>query len=298
MNTKEIDFENIIEEYLITKGGYEKGFEVGYDSLKGYKPNKLIEFIKSTQSKKWNKFCEIHGSSSEQYFLKQVEKKIEEFGLLHTLRNDIRLNGISFKLIYFRPETNINPELVELYDKNICECVRQLHYSVSTNNSLDTVLFINGFPIVTMELKNQYTGQDINNAVYQYKEDRNPNEPIFRFNTRSLVHFAVDLFECKMTTKLDGFKTFFLPFNQGSNGAGNVGGAGNLNNEQGFGTAYLWESVLTKNVLMDILNKYMHLEYDKKKSFKSGKMIFPRYHQLDVVTKIVGDVKKNNCGKN
>src|SRR5699024_9436177 len=110
--------------------------------------------------------------------------------------------------------------------------------------------------------------------------------------------FAVDLFECNMTTKLNGEKTYFLPFNQGSNGAGNVGGAGNPNNENGFGTDYLWKKVLRKDTLFDIIQKYMHLEYDEKKIYKQGKMIFPRYHQLDVVTKIVADVKKNGSGKN
>lgn len=298
MQTKEINLEEKIEEYLITKGGYEKNNELGFDPLKGYKPRDLIKFIKTTQSKNWKKLKEIHGSITEEYFLKMVEKEIKEFGLLTTLREKIKLNGLEFRLIYFKPETGINQENVELYNSNICECVRQLHYSVNTNNSIDVVLFINGFPLVTMELKNQYTGQDVNNALKQYREDRDPSEPIFLFNERSLVHFAVDLFECKMTTKLNGSKTIFLPFNQGSNGAGNVGGAGNPNNKDGFGTSYLWENVLKKDILLDIIQKYMHLEYDKKKTYKQGKMIFPRYHQLDVVTKLVADVKKNGSGKN
>ena len=297
-NIKEINFEEKIEEYLTTQGGYIKSNELGYDSLKGYKPDSLINFIKNTQEKNWNKLIKIHGDITEEYFLKMVEKQIKEFGLLETLRGKIKLNGLEFRLIYFKPETSINYDTVNLYAKNICECVRQLHYSVNNNNSLDTVLFINGFPLVTLELKNQYTGQDVNKAVRQYKEDRDCNEPIFLFNERSLVHFAVDLFECKMTTRLANSKTFFLPFNQGSNGAGNVGGAGNPNNASGFGTSYLWEQVLRKDVLFDIIQKYMHLEYDKSKSWKTGKMIFPRYHQLDVVTKIVADVKKNGSGKN
>lgn len=299
-NIREIKFEEKIEEYLITQGGYIKSNEIGYDSLKGYKPDSLIKFIKTTQKKNWDKLKRIHGDITEDYFLKMVEKQIKEFGLLETLRGKIKLNGLEFRLIYFKPETSINYDTVNLYAQNICECVRQLHYSINNNNSLDTVLFINGFPLVTLELKNQYTGQDVNNAVRQYKEDRDCNEPIFLFNERSLVHFAVDLFECKMTTRLANSKTFFLPFNQGSNGAGNVGGAGNPNNESGFCTSYLWEQVLRKDVLFDIIHKYMHLEYDKEKdkTWKNGKMIFPRYHQLDVVTKIVADVKKNGSGKN
>ena len=297
-NIREIKFEEKIEEYLTTQGGYIKSNEIGFDSLKGYKPDSLIKFIKTTQEKNWDKLIKIHGDITEDYFLKMVEKQIKEFGLLETLRGKIKLNGLEFRLIYFKPETSINYDTVNLYAQNICECVRQLHYSINNNNSLDTVLFINGFPLVTLELKNQYTGQDVNNAVRQYKEDRDCNEPIFLFNERSLVHFAVDLFECKMTTRLANSKTFFLPFNQGSNGAGNVGGAGNPNNASGFGTSYLWEQVLRKDVLFDIIQKYMHLEYDKSKSWKTGKMIFPRYHQLDVVTKIVADVKKNGSGKN
>ncbi len=299
MELKEIKLEEKIEKYLITKGGYVVGDPTAYDTLKGYNPKSLIEFIKTTQAKNWNRLNEIHGDTTTEYFCNMVEKEIKEFGLLATLRGKIKLNGMEFKLIYFKPETDINPDLIDLYNHNICECVRQLHYSVNNNNSLDVTLFINGFPLVTMELKNQYTGQDVNNAVKQYKEDRDCNEPLFKFNERSLVHFAVDLFECRMTTKLANEKTFFLPFNQGSNGAGNVGGAGNPNNEDGFGTTYLWENVLNKDTLFDIFEKYMHLEYNpKKQTWRQGKMIFPRYHQLDVVSKVVKDVKKHGAGKN
>lgn len=299
METKEINLEIEIEKYLTSKGGYIKSDEIGYEPLNGYKPKTLIEFIKKTQPQKWNRLNEIHGDLTNEYFCKYVEKEIQEFGLLATLRGKIKLNGLEFKLIYFKPETDYNPELKELYESNICECVRQLHYSIDNNNSLDVVLFINGFPLVTMELKNQYTGQDVNNAVKQYKNDRSSSEPIFKFNERSLVHFAVDLFECKMTTKLQDSKTYFLPFNQGSNGAGNVGGAGNPNNKEGFGTSYLWEKVLNKDSLFEIIEKYMHLEYNpKKQTFKQGKMIFPRYHQFDVVSKIVEDTKKRGVGHN
>lgn len=299
MELKEIKLEEKIEKYLVSKGGYTIGDPDEYDSLKGYNPKSLIKFIKTTQPKNWNKLNEIHGEITPEYFVSMVEREIKEFGLLATLRGKIKLNGMEFKLIYFKPETDINSELVELYNHNVCECVRQLHYSINNNNSLDIVLFINGFPLVTMELKNQYTGQNIDNAIKQYKEDRDCNEPIFKFNERGLVHFAVDIFECEMTTRLANDKTNFLPFNQGSNGAGNVGGAGNPNNKDGFGTAYLWEKVLTKDVLLNIVEKYMHLEYSpRKQNWRQGKMIFPRYHQLDVVTKLVKDVKKNGAGKN
>ena len=219
METKEINLEEKIQDYLVSEGGFYIADELGYDASKGYKPSSLLNFIQTTQDKNWLKLCEIHGDSTSEYFCTMVEKEIKEFGLLETLRGKIKLNGLEFKLIYFKPETDINPEVRRLYNQNACECVRQLHYSVDSNKSVDIVLFINGFPLVTIELKNQYTGQDVNNAVKQYKEDRDPNEPIFRFNERSLVYFAVDLLECKMTTRLNGDKTYFLPFNMG-NGEG------------------------------------------------------------------------------
>ena len=298
MSYLEKNFESAIEEYLTTKGGYIKSTELGYDATKGYIPTDLIKFIKDSQAKRWEKIQKQYGSETESYFLKKVENAIDENGLLRTLRNDFIISGTKFKLIIFKPETRINEELYEQYNKNIWKCIRQLHYSTKNNNSIDTVLFINGFPIVTIELKNEYTGQTVQNAIDQYKTDRSPDEEIFKFNERSLVHFAVDLFEVYMTTKLSGEDTIFLPFNQGSNGAGNVGGKGNPNNTEDFGTAYLWKNVLCKDRLMEILSKYMHLEYDKKQSFKTGKMIFPRYHQLDVVTKLIEDTKNTGSGKN
>ena len=298
METQEKNFEVIIQEYLVTKGGYHISDGFGYDRLRGYNPKVLIDFIVSTQNKKWMRLITIHGKNTEEYFLRKVEEQIKEHGLLATLRDKIKLDGMDFRLVYFKPETSMNLELKELYDENILECVRQLHYSPKKENSIDITLFVNGFPIVIMELKNQYTGQDINNSMHQFKFDRNPDDPIFRFNERSLVYFGVDLFECVMTTKLAKEGTYFLPFNQGSNGAGNVGGAGNPNNKDGFSTSYLWEKVLCKESLLEILQKYMHLDYDSSKSWRNGRMIFPRYHQLDVVTKLVEDVKENNSGKN
>ena len=165
--------------------------------------------------------------------------------------------------------------------------------------SIDIVLFANGIPVVSMELKCQFTGQDTTNAINQYKFDRAGKDAIFAFKERVLVHFAVDLTNVYMTTRLEGAHTYFLPFNQGSNGAGKVGGKGNPVNPNGYDTAYLWERVLCKDSLMEILQKYMHLqqEYDKNGNLVKETMIFPRYHQLDVVTKLLEDVKKNGSGK-
>ncbi len=300
METKEKNYEAFIEKYLTTKGGYIKADETGYDNKTGIIISDMFSFIKTSQPREWKKVIDSQGSQAETYFIDRLKKNIDENGFLHVLRNGIKLNGVTINLIFFKPESNINADSMKLYEQNICKLVRQLHYSYLNNNSLDSVLFINGFPIVTIELKNEFTGQTCDDAIRQYKNDRDPNEIIFRFNKRSLVHFAVDLQEVYMTTKLNGIATKFLPFNQGSNSAGNVGGKGNPYNENGFATAYLWENVLNKDSLFDILNKYIQLEVKKNK--KTGEikktLIFPRYHQLDVVRKLIADAKQNGAGKN
>lgn len=306
MNTKEKNYEEYIENYLTTIGGYTKGYSIEYNEERKYNPIKgyieadLISFVIETQPKKWAKIFDAHGNSAVEYFLTRVERTIHENGLLWTLRHSVQLNGQSINLVYFKPENNMNNETKELYDKNICKLVRQVYYSNANSNSIDTVLFINGFPLVTIELKNEFTGQTYEDAIRQYKYDRNPEEIIFQFNKRSLVHFAVDLQEVYMTTRLSGGKTRFLPFNQGSNGAGNVGGKGNPNNENGFITSYLWEQVLNKDSFLDILNKFIQLEEKKNKKTGSVKqtLIFPRYHQLDVVRKLLNDAKQSGSGKN
>jgi type I restriction enzyme R subunit len=229
---------------------------------------------------------------------------VRQVGLLKVLRKGLSDRGIRFRLVYWQPETSINEDTLALYNKNILHCTRQLHYSLSNENSIDIVLFINGIPVVSMELKCQFTGQDIDNAILQYKFDRNNKDTIFDFKNRVLVHFAVDLYNVFMTTRLKGVNTYFLPFNRGSNDAGNVGGKGNPINPNGYQTAYLWETVLCKDRLLEILHKYIHLQKGTIKDKKTGKeeiketMIFPRYHQLDVVTKLIADVKENGSGKN
>lgn len=221
--------------------------------------------------------------------------------LLNVLRHGFTDRGIKFRAVFWKPETTLNVTSQNQYEANIFQCIRQLHYSVLNENSIDIVLFMNGIPIVSMELKCQFTGQDTSNAIQQYKFDRASKDTIFAFKERVLVHFAVDLANVYMTTRLEGDKTYFLPFNQGSNGAGHVGGKGNPTNQDGYDTAYLWENVLCKDRLLEIIQKYLHLE--TKRDSKTGeilseRMIFPRYHQLDVVTKLLADVKENGAGRN
>lgn len=300
-DVKEKRFEQDIEEYLITEGGYTKGSPSSFDRKLGLDTKTFISFIKTSQPKQWERFEKIYGDDSEKQLIYRFCREVKMVGLLKVLRGGFIDRGIKFKAVFWKPETSINETSAKQYADNILHCTRQLHYSVLNENSIDMVLFLNGMPIVSMELKCQFTGQNTTNAIQQYKFDRASKDSIFAFKERVLVHFAVDLSNVYMTTRLEGDKTYFLPFNQGSNGAGNVGGKGNPNNENGYDTAYLWENVLCKDRLLEILHKYLHLEVekdDKTGAIKSERMIFPRFHQLDVVTKLLDDVKENKSGKN
>ena len=300
-DVKEKRFEQDIEEYLITAGGYTKGDPSAFNREKGLDEATFVSFIKTSQPKLWEKYEKIYGDTSDKQIVDRFMKEVKQTNLLNVLRHGFTDRGIKFRAVFWKPETSLNETSKAQYEANILHCTRQLHYSLKNENSIDIVLFVNGIPVVSMELKCQFTGQNTANAINQYKFDRAGKDAIFTFKERVLVHFAVDLTNVYMTTKLAGPHTYFLPFNQGSAGAGNVGGKGNPNNENGYDTAYLWENVLCKDRLLEILQKYMHLqqEFDKKNGdVKSETMIFPRYHQLDVVTKLLADVKENGSGKN
>lgn len=300
-DVKERRFEEDIEEYLITEGGYQKGDPSAFNRKLALDTGTFISFIKASQPKKWEKYLKIYGSESEKQIIERFIREVNMVGLLHVLRKGFTDRGITFNAVFWKPETKLNQTTIDQYNANILHCTRQLHYSVKNENSIDIVLFVNGIPVVSMELKCQFTGQNTTNAIQQYKFDRASKDTIFAFKERVLVHFAVDLTQVYMTTKLEGGKTYFLPFNQGSNGAGKVGGAGNPINPNGYDTEYLWKEVLRKDRLLEILQKYMHLEVktEKKTGYTvSERMIFPRYHQLDVVTKLLDDVKQNGSGHN
>lgn len=297
---KEKRFEQDIEEYLTTKGGYEKGNPKFFDRKLALDVSTFIEFIKTSQPKAWERFEKIYSADNERQIIDRFCREVKMVGLLKVFRQGFTDRGIKFRVVFWKPETTINPTTMAQYNANILHCTRQLHYSLQNENSIDIVLLINGIPVVSMELKCQFTGQNADNAIKQYKFDRATKDALFEFKNRVLVHFAVDLSNVYMTTKLEGANTYFLPFNQGSNDAGNVGGKGNPINSNGYDTAYLWEQVLCKDSLLEILHKYLHLqvERDEKGNIKSERMIFPRYHQLDVVTKLLADVKKNGSGRN
>lgn len=304
MNIKEKQYEQDIEHYMLDENGYIKGNQETYDKEKAIDLPKLITFIKATQPKQWQRYERNYGADSENKLYKRFQESVNNHGLVYVLRHGIEDRGAKIKFVAFKAETDLNQKIIDDYNANILECTRQFKYSIDNENSIDMVIFINGIPIVAIELKNQFTGQDINNAKRQFMEDRDPRELCFNFDSRFLVYFGVDLNEIVMTTELKKEKTFFLPFNQGSNGAGNVGGKGNPATENGYATDYLWKNILRKDVLLEILQRYIHISKEtkfdpvteKKKTIK--KLIFPRYHQLDVVTRLIKNVKSNGAGHN
>lgn len=302
---KEKNFEEAIESFLISpEGGYQKGSPDDLNRATALDEDTFINFIKTTQPTEWEKHTRNYPNNPEQALLRRFQEEVSATNVLQVLRHGFKDRGVKFYPCYFKPETTMNPEHNKRYSQNILHCTRQMKFSLLDERSIDIVLLLNGIPVVSMELKNQFTGQDVSNAISQYKFDRATKDKMFEFKQRVLVHFAVDLYDVYMTTRLQGTSTYFLPFNQGSNGAGNVGGKGNPQIEDDYLTSYLWKRVLKKDSLMEILQKYMHLKVEDIKD-KDGKitgkketMIFPRYHQLDVVTKLLEDVKENGSGKN
>lgn len=307
MVTTEKRFESDIEaSFLSPSGGYTHNNDA-YDAKLGLFTDTLIRFVRATQPKEWTRFESQNAVDPERKFCNAFNTACDMDGLVSVLRHGFKHRGISFRVCYFKPESGLNQTALELYEKNEITCNRQWYYSADTNNSVDMVIAVNGIPVFAFELKNQYTGQNVDNAKRQWMYDRDPREICFQFNKRILGYFCVDQLEVWMTTKLAGKDTFFLPFNQGSNGAGNDGGKGNPANPDGYPTAYLWDYVFQKDSMMDILQKFIHLQVleDKKllsdgseKITKKKTLIFPRYHQLDVVRKLIADVSENGSGVN
>ena len=305
METKEKNFENDIEARLLAQG-YRKGSMATYDRVKAIDMPVLVEFIQATQPKMWQRYVNVYGEKAEKQLYNIFQQNVEANGLIWVLRNGVKDRGMDLRFAYFAPASNLNLDLVERYKGNILTCTRQFAYSTENNNTIDIVLSLNGIPVVALELKNQLTGQSVSNAKRQFMYDRNPKELCFRFNQRFLVYFAVDLYEVAMATELKGESTFFLPFNQGSNGAGNIGDGGNPQpSDDSYATSYLWERVLSPDMLLSILQRYISKQEEETmvlvkgvKKKKSVKLIFPRYHQLDVVEKVIADTKRTTEGRN
>ncbi len=304
MADNEKQFESDIEAYLISKdGGWKKSTDEAYRNVDAIDIDTLCAFVENTQKLAWTQFVKRSGNvDPKNKFLKVTEDAIMSAGLVNVLRHGFKYRGIEFKVCFFNPESGLNELARTRYSQNICHCVRQWHYSKQNNNSVDMMLAVNGIPVIAIELKNQLTGQSVDDAMEQWMTSRDKRETAFMFNHRILVFFAVDLYHAMMTTKLDGDKTVFLPFNQGSNGAGNDGGAGNPKAEEGkYAVSYLWEEIWQKDKLLDILQKFISYRQEKKNSLGTdaiNTVIFPRYHQLDVVRKMIDDVTEKGPGHN
>lgn len=302
--TKEIHLEEHIVEYLTYKseeggvGEYRQFDRNKYDKKLLLIPGEVIKFIQSTQPKKYEKLQRQYGERVDEVITAAVAKHLSQQKTLKVLRGEVRVGGEKIKMAFFQPSNNKTPEHEEWYAQNRLGVVRQLQYSVKNSNSIDLVFFINGIPVVTAELKNALTGQNHHNAIKQYMQDRDPKGEAFLEFRRCLVHFAVGTEKVFMTTHLKGERTFFLPFNR------------QLKNfdPNGFSTAYLWEDILRKDSIMDLVQNYISLQTDVKKVYdpktkqlkeeKSKKLLFPRYHQRRAVKKSLESLQKDGTGKN
>ena len=295
--TTENTFESALVQSLIKNGGYTEGNAADYSPELGMFKYEVIRFLQDSQPKRWEKIIAIHGEDAHNRVIQRLYKELDLRGSLDVLRNGFVDYGVRFQMAYFKPASGLNPEALELFNKNQLKVYRQIYYSSKNKNSLDVLLSLNGIPLATLELKNQFTGQNVGNALKQYSTTRDNRELLFAFKKRTLVHFAIDQDEVFMTTKLDGSKTYWLPFNKGNNK-----GKGNPQNPDGYRTAYLWENILQKDSWMEILQRFVHLQTEEFESdgkiYKKEQLIFPRYHQLDAVRKISEKVLEVGIGKN
>jgi type I restriction enzyme R subunit len=305
--TNERAFETYVEEILLTRGGWKSGSNAEWDKERALFPAQVFAFIQATQEKQWGEMKTLHAAGLEPLLLGTLVKELDAKGSLHVLRHGFKFYGKTFRLAYFKPAHGANWEVLEQFGKNRLTVTRQVPCHPNDNRTLDMVLAVNGLPVSTIELKNPGTGQSWRHAVRQYKEDRDPRAPLFEFKKRALVHFAADSEEVHMSTRLAGEKTYFLPFNRGSHPGQIVCGAGNPQHESGYRTGYFWEEVLQFDSFLDILGHFMFLE-KKEEKVDDGRgghrlvtketMIFPRYHQLDSVRKLVSAARGEGPGRN
>jgi type I restriction enzyme R subunit len=305
--TTERAFETYVEEILLTRGGWKSGSVVEWDKERALFPPQVFAFIQETQPKLWTEMKALHASGLEALLLTTLVKELDAKGSLHVLRHGFKFYGKTFRLAYFKPAHGANFEVLEQFSKNHLTLTRQVPCHPSDNRTLDIALAVNGLPVATIELKNPGTHQNWRHAIRQYKEDRDARAPLFEFKKRALVHFAADPDEIHMTTRLAGDQTHFLPFNRGSHPGQIVCGAGNPQHESGYRTGYFWEDVLQFESFLDILGHFMFLEKKEEKvdDGRGGQrivtketMVFPRFHQLDAVRKLVGTARGEGPGRN
>ncbi len=291
-NTKESGLEDLIVLWLVEHNGYEQGTNADYSREYAVDETRLFRFLQDTQPEALEKLGVFKSDIKKKQFLNRLQGELAKRGIIDVLRNGVKIYPANLIMFYLTPTEN-NAKAKALFEKDIFSVTRQLQYSTdATRLALDMCIFINGLPVITFELKNQLTKQDVDDAVQQYKTDRDPRELLFQFK-RCMVHFAVDDARIKFCTKLEGKASWFLPFDKGYND-----GAGNPPNPDGLMTDYLWKNILTKLKLSRIIENYAQvvIEEDPETKKKKVKQIFPRYHQLDCVERLLADVQANGIG--
>lgn len=294
----EATFEGAIVEHLCSNG-WQQGNANDYNAATALNEKTVLQFIQQSQNKEWEKLKQHYKEETESKFIQRLFKEMDLRGTLDVIRHGINDSGCKFKLAYFQPDSNLNPDTIELHRQNIFTVTRQVYFSEKNKKSIDLVLFLNGLPVATVELKNHFTGQAVREGMEQYKTSRDPKELLFQFKKRALVHFTVDPDEVYFTTKLESGSTRFFPFNKGFNNA-----AGNPPSKDytTHRTAYFWEEILQKESWLELIGRFLHLQkeeftVDGKKYWKES-LLFPRYHQIDVVRKLNADAKISGTGKN
>lgn len=292
-------FETVIEASMLANGYVSEPVE-GFDRGKAIFPGTVLDFIRTTQPKEWKALETLHGDKTGAQIIGDLIKWMDVNGSLATLRHGFKCYGKTLRVAFFKAAHALNPELEARYAENRIGITRQLHFSTSSEKSLDATISVNGIPIASIELKNPMTGQTVDDAMRQYRNDRDPREPAFEFKRRMLVHFAVDTESVFMTTRLAGTATHFLPFNKGYEGGG-----GNPPDPAGrsYRTAYLWEDVLQRDSLLDLLSRFIHLQVEEKRDDQGRKvkketLIFPRFHQLEAVRSLVDLAQRDGVGNN
>lgn len=292
--TKEADFESAIESHLVSHAGWTGGRPTDFDRTLALVPSDVFAFLESTQPTLLAELRKHHGASLEPAVLDALAHALDSRGTLDVLRHGFKFFGKLLRCAYFRPAHGLNPEVLALYAKNRLVVTRQVRFVPNGDESIDMVLFVNGFPIATIELKNHLTNQTVHDAIAQYRR-RDPRHKIFEFKTRALVHFAVDPDLAYMTTRLQGDDTRFLPFNRG-----HAHGGGNPEHPSGHRTGYLWHEVWARDSFLDILGRFVHLAVEEKeiagKTVTKEDVVFPRYHQLDAVRKLEAAAREEGPG--
>ena len=298
-------FEATVESMLLD-GGWNAGDRSDWDAERALFPARVVAFLQSTQPKPWSAMAGLHGESLDARIVDTLAKELDLKGTLDVLRHGFKFYGTTFRLAYFKPAHGLNPDALAQFACNELTVTRQVAYNPNGNETVDLVFALNGLPVATCELKNPMTGQTWKSAVRQYRQNRDPNAPIFQHRKRALVHFAADPDEVHMTTRLAREKTRFLPFNRGSRPGDIRCGAGNPPHRSRYRTGYFWDEVLERERFLDILGSYMFVERREEKvqdakgarTVKRETVIFPRYHQLDSVDRLVTTAAAEGPGRN